>query len=1710
MARQRQLFFETLESRQMLTVVPIEGTPFWNYPGNYLPTQSYDSGSGATYLSGPAAGDPLTIALNYFEQNAAAYGLTPNDLSNFNVTDQYFSPDLGVTHIYLEQTFNGLPVADANISINVMFDGRILTAGANFVPGISQLQQDIDPQMSADQAVYYLGAALGISAGDIEVVSPPSGLSQHMVISAPDVSVTPIDVELHYVPAPGGGVDLAWEIIARPPGMTNWFDVSVAASGIREGSVIRVADWTANASYNVFAAPVQDPVFGSRSIVVDPWNTTASPFGWHDSNGTLAPDFTDTRGNNVFAQEDADGFVFLGFPGGFRPQGGAALNFNFPIDFQQNPQSYQSAAITNLFYWNNIAHDVSFNHGFTEEAGNFQITNYSGNGLGNDPVLANNQELFNFGFRNNAFMGTPPDGQRPIMGMFLFDTSPTTFETLIPLRDGSLDGSIIAHEYTHGISNRLTGGPANANALQALQSGGMGEGWSDWFALVLTAKPGQTKNSPRGVGQWVSKEDSSGGGIRRFPYSFDMSINPLTLNDFNGDSFPQQNNSEVHNAGEIWSSVLWDLTRILIDKYGFSTNLNNRTGGQNVALDLVLGGMKLQPANPSFIEARDAIIAADQALTGGQNFVELWTAFARRGFGFSASAGVDSNSLEVSGTFDLPPLPIGGTVFEDLDGDGVHDAIEGPLAGWTIYNDANNNGSPEPGEAKAVTASDGTYTVLVPAGQTAHIREVVMPGWSRTAPTSGVYHVNVALGQNLTNFNFLNRQFPGGIKGTKFNDLDGNGQRDPGEPGIAGIIIYVDLNKDGKIGVLEPAGKTDANGNYTITNVKVGLDYHVREVPRPGLIQTFPDPADPATFGGAHIDVDVVSNAFTTGINFGNQLALDFGDAPTSYGTLLANNGPRHGVLFGYGLSLGDPTDPLVIAAVIDPEADGQVHPSALGDDTTGVDDENGVQFLAGLVPGTTGSVRVGVRTGGFSPAYLQAWVDFNRDGDFLDAGEKIITDRQLVQGIFDLTFPVPASASLGSTFARFRYGFEKGLGPFGAALGGEVEDHLTNILQDQAIATDDLFPDRTRVPPDDFIKLNSDFTDPANQLDVLRNDFGTSGDPTPEIVPNNFNGPGQTLTTAAGGTVKFIGPTSPLQYRPKPGFTGLDSFQYQVTAGGSTSNFATVTIIVSPSDPIAVDDIFRIPAAAGATDILVLANDLAALNQQIVVTGNPSQLSAFVPQGMSLTASPAGDKLILMRQVGTPAATFTGTVRFAYTIDDVGDPSTAPSTAVVTIQITPGDTTPAASHLAIFRTRYLAADPNSNNDPILGPGITNLFLADNEFFWVELVVQDPANAGDNPPTSGVVSAYIDMLINAFPNDPLTPVLVEPVLNPAGTNFVIQFEPDFNQNRRTDATFSVPGTVQEIGAAHNGNPANNNEVVVMRVMFRAHDGGSVIIQADHGDSPQLPINLFDPTGTPLPGPVPISDDQVFIHKAGTLTIIPDGAEGEFTNRNNVYDVNGDGLVNQTDILVLINDLSLAGPRSLNQLAIALSGLLPAGYLDVNIDAQVNSSDILNLLNYLTVRGATGAAGEGKGEGEGVGGSASASGGQTGGSSSATLAASSDSSTSGSSTSGDVQPLAALLNLLALEQSQEAQSQEEESVEGESATSEPPVVASSTSDDDEPVSESTAPAGTDESSSTGDDSQSSDADNFDSDAADELFARLASSHQRLFSRRLARG
>jgi len=159
--------------------------------------------------------------------------------------------------------------------------------------------------------------------------------------------------------------------------------------------------------------------------------------------------------------------------------------------------------------------------------------------------------------------------------------------------------------------------------------------------------------------------------------------------------------------------------------------------------------------------------------------------------------------------------------------------------------------------------------------------------------------------------------------------------------------------------------------------------------------------------------------------------ALDYGDAPDTYATLAASNGPTHRT--GSALFLG--------ATAPDNDADGQPSADALGDDAAGVDDEDGVAFTA-LFPGLVTTVSVVASTAG----RLDGFFDFNGDGDFADAGEQLFDNVALVPGTNTFDFVVPVSAVAGSTFARFRVSSAGGLSFDGAALDGEIEDYAVSI----------------------------------------------------------------------------------------------------------------------------------------------------------------------------------------------------------------------------------------------------------------------------------------------------------------------------------------------------------------------------------------------------------------------------------------------------------------------------------------------------------------------------------------------------------------------------------------------------------------------------------------------------------------------------------------
>lgn len=211
-------------------------------------------------------------------------------------------------------------------------------------------------------------------------------------------------------------------------------------------------------------------------------------------------------------------------------------------------------------------------------------------------------------------------------------------------KHSSLDNGIVAHEYGHGISNRLTG-QGYSCLLSAEQ---MGEGWSDFFALMLTTKPGDTSALARGMGTYASNEPTTGDGIRPVKYSPDFNINSYTYAKTNTVSGP-------HAIGFIWATMLWDLTWKYIEKYGYNSDVMvSSTSGNARVLQMVMDGLKLQPCNPSFIDGRDAIIKADLVGNAGQDKCMIWKAFAKRGLGVGASAGSSNAANDQVEDFTVP------------------------------------------------------------------------------------------------------------------------------------------------------------------------------------------------------------------------------------------------------------------------------------------------------------------------------------------------------------------------------------------------------------------------------------------------------------------------------------------------------------------------------------------------------------------------------------------------------------------------------------------------------------------------------------------------------------------------------------------------------------------------------------------------------------------------------------------------------------------------------------------------------------------------------------------------------------------------------------------------------------------------------------------------------------------------------------------------
>ena len=626
-----------------------------------------------------ASDAPVRTAIEHVAGRARAQGAAPADVADLAVTYAYTDAPTGISHVYLRQRLGGIEVAGSEVTVGVGRDGRVFHTAGAVVPGAAA-QARATRALGAAAAVAAAAAHVGVPTPALTVADVAAGADLRTTYETPETALAPLTARLVYHAAEGAPVRLAWEVgPLEGDGASAWMvrvDAQTGAELWRADLVAHdtwgvtfpgvdlthpqdaLAPWLLNEpagtaatpdAYRVFAAPLESPSHGARTLATNPADLTASPFGWHDTNGVAGAEFTITRGNNTHAYLDAVGDDAP--DAGADVDGGATLVFDFPLDLTQAPSTYRPAAITNVFYWTNIVHDIAYRYGFTEAARNFQVNNYGRGGAGADDVRAQAQdgsvgpcENVN-GCFNNANFGTSADGNRPRMQMYLFNQT-------APFRDGDFDAGIITHEIGHGVSNRLV----NGGSMGCLNNNEqMGEGWSDFYGLMLTMRVTDTRTTNHGVGTYPYGQPITGDGIRPAPYNTSFAVNDFTYQDSRTQSVP-------HGVGFVWTTILWEVTWDLIDAHGFSADLYNPLGGagNQIMLRLVTEGLKLTGCNPGFVTGRDAILAADAALypsgTPGQgtHYALLWNAFARRGLGLGATQGSTGSNADNTEAFNTP------------------------------------------------------------------------------------------------------------------------------------------------------------------------------------------------------------------------------------------------------------------------------------------------------------------------------------------------------------------------------------------------------------------------------------------------------------------------------------------------------------------------------------------------------------------------------------------------------------------------------------------------------------------------------------------------------------------------------------------------------------------------------------------------------------------------------------------------------------------------------------------------------------------------------------------------------------------------------------------------------------------------------------------------------------------------------------------------
>jgi VCBS repeat-containing protein len=666
--------------------IQLDYDPVLLSPKSVLPRLGYltgPGGAGVTVSDATAQmfdpDDPDRPVKAFLQEYQALFGFGPEALDDANVQRDYVSAGNSAHTVVWQQQVAGVPVFNALLIGHMTQAGELACLSSEFIPSAIQaadpallaaVQSGAGLPLPVQQALVTAVTNIGdrFTAGYVVAETDATGATRQQTFTATDGFKGDARAELTWFPASRTQLKLCWQVLFTSQWRDEMYLTLVSAD---TGEILYRRNLTTESSAvtcrvytNASPTPLlpgwstsntTQPTPVERGLVTfTALDDTASPNGWINDGDN------ETRGNNVDAQLDRNDDNLADLP---RPTGNPSRVFDFPLDLTTAPANYGEAATVQLFYWDNWMHDALYQLGFTEAAGNFQTDNFGRGGLGNDAVQADAQDglgLKDGRHANNANMSTPPDGCAPRMQMYVFDGAS-------PARDGSLDAQIVLHEYTHGLSTRLVGGGVG---IDALQTAGLGEGWSDFYALALLTDPATDVDGVYPMASYVAYhgfgttfDQNYYYGIRRYPYCTDTNKNPLTFADIDPwkasahDGVPRNPllglfradlANEVHSQGEVWCMMLWEMRANLIRKHG-------PEAGNNLALQLVTDGLKLSPPNPNFVQARDAILLADRMWSGGANAPEIWSAFAKRGLGFNAKAPESYTTAGAQESHDLMP-----------------------------------------------------------------------------------------------------------------------------------------------------------------------------------------------------------------------------------------------------------------------------------------------------------------------------------------------------------------------------------------------------------------------------------------------------------------------------------------------------------------------------------------------------------------------------------------------------------------------------------------------------------------------------------------------------------------------------------------------------------------------------------------------------------------------------------------------------------------------------------------------------------------------------------------------------------------------------------------------------------------------------------------------------------------------------------------------